>query len=165
MNPVRLLARPLLASAYIANGIARVRDPRSSAESTEAVLAVARKFVDLPVGPETVARACGAAQAGAGALLEIGKFPRAASAVLVSTYVMDLAGDALRSGKAQTKEEKATRRGELLMRSSMLGGALLASVDTAGRPGLMWRAQHAAEDLRKNIEKTSAKAVDAVTQR
>jgi hypothetical protein len=51
------------------------------------------------------------------------------------------------------------------MRSSMLGGALLASVDTAGRPGLMWRAQHAAEDLRKNIEKTSAKAVDAVTPR
>jgi hypothetical protein len=78
---------------------------------------------------------------------------------------MDLAGDALSSGKAQTKEEKAARRNELLMRSSMLGGALLASVDTAGRPGLMWRAQHAAEDLRKNIEKTSAKAVDAVTPR
>ena len=51
------------------------------------------------------------------------------------------------------------------MRTSMLGGALLASVDTAGQPGLVWRAQHAAEDLRKNIEKTSAKAVDAVSQR
>ena len=165
MNPVRLLARPLLASAYIANGVARVRDPRASVESTEAVLSTVRRFVDLPVGAETVARASGAAQATAGVLLAIGRFPRAASVVLVSTYVLDLAGDALTSGKAQTKEEKAARRNETLMRSSMLGGALLASVDTAGRPGLMWRAQHAAEDLRKNIEKTSAKAVDAVTQR
>lgn len=165
MNPVRLLARPLLASAYIANGVSRVRDPQTSLDSTEAVLTVARKFVDVPVEAATVARATGAAQAAAGALLAIGRFPRAASAVLVGTYVLDLAGSALSRGRASTKEEKASRRTELLQRTSMLGGALLASVDTAGRPGLMWRAQHAAEDLRKNIEKTSAKAVEAVSPR
>lgn len=165
MNPVRLIARPLLASAYIANGIGRVRDPRSSVDSTEAVLSLTRKVVDVPVGAETVARATGAAQAAAGALLAIGRFPRAASAVLVGTYVLDLAGHALSSDKPTTKDEKNERRNALLMRTSMLGGALLASVDTAGRPGLVWRAQHAAEDLRKNIEKTSAKAVEAVSQR
>ena len=165
MNPVRLLARPMLASAYIANGIARVRDPHASVDSTEAVLAVARRVVDVPVGADTIARASGAAQVAAGALLAIGRFPRAASAVLVSTYVLDLAGDALNKDRAATKEEKNERRATMVMRTSMLGGALLASVDTAGQPGLVWRAQHAAEDLRKNIEKTSAKAVDAVSQR
>src|SRR5699024_12181026 len=107
---------------------------------------------------ETVARASGAALATAGVLLAIGRFPRAASVVLVSTYVLDLAGDALTSGKAQTKEEKAARRNETLMRSSMLGGALLASVDTAGRPGLVWRAQHAAEERRGNVREASARA-------
>lgn len=165
MNPVRLIARPLLASAYIANGISRVRDPQSSVDSTEAVLAVARKVIDVPVGADTIARATGAAQVAAGGLLAIGRFPRAASAVLVGTYVLDLAGSALTKDKPSSKEERSERRNALLTRTSLLGGALLASVDTAGRPGLVWRAQHAAEDLRKNIEKTSAKAVEAVSQR
>ncbi|WP_029088868.1 DoxX family membrane protein [Brevibacterium album] len=163
MSPVRLLARPLLAGAYITNGIARIRDPRSSQRSAEAVLRAAGTVVDLPVGPETLARAAGAAQVAAGSLLAIGKLPRLSASVLVGTYLFDVIGSALAPSEGRTKEEKAQHREELITRTSLLGGALLASVDTAGRPGLAWRAQHAAEDLRRSIEKTSARAIDAVT--
>ncbi|SII67335.1 Uncharacterised protein [Mycobacteroides abscessus subsp. abscessus] len=44
----------------------------------------------------------------------------------------------------------------------MLGGALLASVDTAGKPGLWWRTQHAAEDLWSSVENTSKQAMSAL---
>ncbi|WP_291794624.1 DoxX family membrane protein, partial [Brevibacterium sp.] len=165
VSPVRLLARPLLAGAYIANGISRLRAPRGSQRSAEAVLAAASRVVELPVGPETLARSAGAAQVAAGALLAIGTLPRLSASVRVGTDHFDDVGTALSQDAAESKEDKAARRSDLLTRTSLLGGALLAAVDTAGRPGLAWRAQHAAEDLRKSIEKTSARAVDAVSSR
>lgn len=163
MTLVRLAARPMLASAYIANGIGRMKSPEGSAESVDAVLRLASKAVDVPIDSVTAARIAGAAQVAAGALLAIGRFPRIASTVLVGTYLLDVVGTQLAQEKAASKEEKRERTNSLLMKTSMLGGALLASVDTAGRPGLAWRAQHAAEDLWRNVEKTSAKAVSAVS--
>ena len=40
--------------------------------------------------------------------------------------------------------------------------ALLASVDTDGKPGLWWRTQHAAEDLWSSVENTSKQAMSAL---
>nr|WP_272902332.1 DoxX family membrane protein [Brevibacterium daeguense] len=153
---VRLIARPMLASAYIGNGLARVRDPRAAAGSVAPLLNAVKKKVDLPVDAETVARATGAAQIAAGSLLAIGKLPRLSSAVLVCTYLIDAVGE-------QMSKEASGSRTSLLTKTSLLGGALLASVDTAGKPGLAWRAQHAAEDLWRNVERTSAKALDTVS--
>lgn len=155
MSLVRLLARPMLASAYIGNGIARIKNPDASAETIAPLLNAAKKQFDLPIDPTLVARATGVAQVAAGSLLAIGKYPRLSSAVLVGTYLIDVVGEQLSDGSSAS-------RGTLLTRTSMLGGALLASVDTAGKPGLVWRAQHAAEDLRKNVERSSAKAMNAV---
>ncbi|GAA4284055.1 hypothetical protein GCM10022261_15860 [Brevibacterium daeguense] len=156
MSLVRLIARPMLASAYIGNGLARVRDPRAAAGSVAPLLNAVKKKVDLPVDAETVARATGAAQIAAGSLLAIGKLPRLSSAVLVCTYLIDAVGE-------QMSKEASGSRTSLLTKTSLLGGALLASVDTAGKPGLAWRAQHAAEDLWRNVERTSAKALDTVS--
>jgi putative oxidoreductase len=153
---VRLIARPMLASAYIGNGLARVRNPRAAAGSVAPLLNAVKKKVDLPVDAETVARATGAAQIAAGSLLAIGKLPRLSSTVLVCTYLIDAVGEQM------SKEDSSTRT-SLLTKTSLLGGALLASVDTAGKPGLAWRAQHAAEDLWRNVERTSAKALDTVS--
>ena len=44
---------------------------------------------------------------------------------------------------------KANQRTHFLKNVSMLGGLILASVDTEGKPGLAWRARRAATDVRR----------------
>ena len=75
---------------------------------------------------------------------------------------LDTVGERIAAEKATSKEEKRTRLERTLTRTSMLGGALLASVDTAGKPGLWWRTQHAAEDLWSSVENTSKQAMSAL---
>ncbi|GAA1359746.1 DoxX family protein [Brevibacterium luteolum] len=156
MSLVRLIARPMLASAYIANGVSRIKHPQAATDSITPVINAVKKQVDIPIDAELAARATGVAQVAAGSLLAIGKFPRFSATVLVGTYLIDVIGEQLLTPKEERSQVS------LLTKTSMIGGALIASVDTAGKPGLAWRVQHAAEDLRKNVEKTSAKAMDAV---
>ncbi|MDN5587392.1 MAG: hypothetical protein L0G69_12615, partial [Brevibacterium sp.] len=110
----------------------------------------------------TLARATGAAQVAAGSLLAIGRFPRVSATILVGTYLLDTVGERIAADKATSKEDKRERTERTLIRTSMLGGALLASVDTAGKPGLWWRTQHAAEDLWSSVEGTSKQAMSAL---
>lgn len=162
MSPIRFLARPMLAAGYISNGVDRLRRPEASAASIGPLLNMARKRVDVPIDAPTLARATGAAQVAAGSLLAIGRFPRVSATILVGTYLLDTVGERIAAEKATSKEDKRARTERTLIRTSMLGGALLASVDTAGKPGLWWRTQHAAEDLWSSVEDTSKQAMSAL---
>ena len=162
MSPIRFLARPMLAAGYISNGVDRLRHPEAAAASIGPLLNLARKQVNVPVDAPTLARATGAAQVAAGSLLAIGRFPRLSATILVGTYLLDTVGERIASEKTTSKEDKRARSERTLIRTSMLGGALLASVDTAGKPGLWWRTQHAAEDLWSTVEDTSKQAISAL---
>ncbi|MCD1284629.1 MAG: DoxX family protein [Brevibacterium sp.] len=162
MSPIRFIARPMLAAGYIINGVERLRRPEAAAASIGPLLTQARKQVDIPLDAPTIARATGAAQVAAGSLLAIGRFPRISATILVGTYLLDTVGERLSAEKATSKDDKKARNERTLLRTSMLGGALLASVDTAGRPGLWWRTQHAAEDLWSTVEDTSKQAMSAL---
>lgn len=162
MSPIRFIARPMLASGYILNGVDRLRRPDAAAASITPLLTQARKQIDIPLDAATLARATGVAQIAAGSMLAIGRFPRLSATILVGTYLLDTVGERLSAEKATSKEEKKSRTERTLFRTSMLGGALLASVDTAGRPGLWWRTQHAAEDLWDSVEDTSKQALSAL---
>ncbi|MCI4009866.1 DoxX family membrane protein [Brevibacterium sp. ZH18] len=162
MSPIRFLARPMLAAGYISNGVDRLRRPEAAAATIGPLLTLARKQVDIPIDAPTLARATGAAQIAAGSLLAIGRFPRLSATILVGTYLLDTVGERIAGDKATSKEEKRDRTERTLIRTSMLGGALLASVDTAGKPGLWWRTQHAAEDLWTTVEDTSKQALSAL---
>ncbi|RBP66325.1 DoxX-like protein [Brevibacterium sanguinis] len=162
MSPIRFFARPMLAAGYISNGIDRLRHPESATATISPLLALARKNVDIPVEASTLAKASGAAQVAAGSLLAIGRFPRTSATILVATYLLDTVGENIAAEKATSKAEKRERLERTLIRTSLLGGALLASVDTAGKPGLWWRTQHAAEDLWSSVEKTSHQAMSAL---
>ncbi len=63
-----------------------------------------------------------------------------------------------RSADISSKEGRDARRKQLLKNVTLTGGVLLASVDTAGKPSLAWRAEHLAADARKT---TSHLAADA----
>ena len=162
MSPIRLIARPMLAAGYILNGVERLRKPEAAAASVGPLLHQARKQVDVPVDAATLARATGVAQVAAGSMLAIGRFPRLSASILVGTYLLDTVGERLSADKTTSKDEKKARNERTLLRTSMLGGALLAAVDTAGRPGLWWRTQHAAEDLWSSVEDTSKQALNAL---
>lgn len=162
MSPIRFLARPMLAAGYISNGVDRLRRPEAAAASISPLLNLARKQIDVPIDAPTLARATGAAQVAAGSLLAIGRFPRLSATILVGTYLLDTVGERIASEKTTSKDEKRARSERTLIRTSMLGGALLASVDTAGKPGLWWRTQHAAEDLWETVEDTSKQAMSAL---
>ena len=136
MSPIRFLARPMLAAGYISNGVDRLRRPKAAAASIGPLLNMARKRIDVPIDAPTLARATGAAQVAAGSLLAIGRFPRVSATILVGTYLLDTVGERIAADKTTSKDDKRARTERTLIRTSMLGGALLASVDTAGKPGL-----------------------------
>ena len=92
---VRLIARPMLASAYIANGIVRVKNPDVAASSVEPISKIAKKKFDVEIDPALIARATGVAQVTAGSLLAIGKMPRLSSSILVTTYLLEVVGQQL----------------------------------------------------------------------
>lgn len=161
MTIVRFVARPMLASSLIASGVARFKDCANTGEQLRPVLDRAGKTVPS-VKPVTsnapmVAMVVSGTQIGAASLLAIGKLSRFAAALLVGTSVLNTIVE-YRSAAGSTKEEKAQRRNQLLKNVSLVGAVMIASVDTNGRPGLAWRAEHFAQDTRKNAKSLSKEA-------
>ncbi|WP_228988739.1 DoxX family membrane protein [Streptomyces sp. DH8] len=160
MAVLRRFARPLLASKFIRDGYAAVRDPvvpagRGDGSGAGPAGAVSR--LPLPQDPEQFVRIQGAVQLGAGLLLALGRAPRSASAALALTLVASaLTPYAYRTdGDADPDPETgAAERADLLANVSLLGGLLVAAADTHGKPSLAHRTHRAA-----------GHAADAVTHR
>ena len=73
----RRIARPLLASIFIAGGVDALRNPGGKVKAAEAVVGpLGERYSSLPSDPEALVRLNGAVQVGAGGLLAIGRFPR-----------------------------------------------------------------------------------------
>jgi putative oxidoreductase len=142
MTIVRRLARPLLAAPFVAAGADAVLHPLSKVEPMRPVVARVAPALNLPQDPELFVRASGAVMAGAGTLLALGRMPRLASLALVATLLPTAWTD---HAFWQEKDPQARRdRRVLFLRDAgLLGGALLALVDTEGRPSLAWRGRRA----------------------
>jgi uncharacterized membrane protein YphA (DoxX/SURF4 family) len=79
----------------------------------------------------------------AATLLATGRLPRVAATVLaVSLVPTTLAGH--RFWEGTDPQARAAQRIHFLKNTAMLGGLILAAVDTEGRPSLGWRARRAA---------------------
>jgi hypothetical protein len=76
---------------------------------------------------------------GAGSLLALGKFPRLASTVLAASLVPTTVA-AHSFWQEQDPEVRAKQKVQFLKNLGLLGGLLLAAVDTEGKPGLAYRA-------------------------
>ncbi|WP_125609574.1 DoxX family protein [Specibacter cremeus] len=138
---IRALARPMLASSFILSGVTQLRHAEDTARQLAPVLGRVSAALPVQASEQTLARALGGAQIGAGALLAAGKFSRLAAVVLSATAALNAYVE-YRSAGTDTREAKAHRRSQLAKNIGLAGGALLAAVDTAGRPGLAWRAGH-----------------------
>jgi len=153
MTLVRLAARPLLASMFVVGGLDAIRNAGKKVDAAEPVTdrlapLLQKVFPQLTDDPQQLVRINGAAQVGAGLLLASGHFPRLSATVLAATLVpVTAAGH--RFWEEQDPTQRANQRIHFFKNVSMLGGLLIASGDTEGQPGVLWRTRRAAKDARR----------------
>jgi uncharacterized membrane protein YphA (DoxX/SURF4 family) len=146
---VRRVARPLLSAVFIGQGVDALRSPQRAAETARPTVEGLQKLPEsaaakVPSDPETLARINAAVQIAGGLLLASGRLPRVASATLACTVIPGRLGDHL-FWTAKDQEQKAQQRREFLTDLSLIGGLMIASVDTEGKPSLGWRGRRAAK--------------------
>ncbi len=152
LSVVRVLARPMLASSFIMSGLDRLRHTNQTVAQLGPVLRPLSQALPVKVSEKTLARALAGTQLGAGVLLALGKFSRPAAVVLALTAGLTTVVE-YRSADTSTGENRSHRRQQLNKNIALVGGALLASVDTAGRPGLAWRAEKLIATGKKSTHK------------
>jgi uncharacterized membrane protein YphA (DoxX/SURF4 family) len=140
---------------FIGQGIEALRSPAQAAETARPTVEGLRKLPEpaatkMPQDPETLARVNAAVQIGGGLLLASGKLPRVASAALALTVVPGSLGGHLFWTESDPAR-KAEQRREFLTDLSLIGGLMIASVDTQGKPSLGWRSRRAAERASKAV--------------
>ena len=162
MAVLRLVARPMLASIFIAEGIDSLLHPDTKAPAAEAVVRpLAEQVPVVPDQVEQAVRLNGAVQLVAGSLLAIGRFPRLSAAALAASLIpTSYAGH--RFWESDDKQERAQQKIHFLKNVTILGGLLIAAGDTAGNPSVAWRSRHAAKTVKREAALT-AKSVQAAS--
>jgi len=140
---------------FIGQGIDSLLNPKPAAEAAAPAVDGLRALPDpvgsvIPSDPQKFAQINAAVQIGGGLLLATGKAPRVASAALAFTLLPANLGAHMfwSESDPQLKTEK---RKEFMTDLSLLGGLMIASADTAGRPSLGWRGRRAAERLSERV--------------
>ena len=155
---VRALARPLLAAPFITGGLNTLRKPTARVPAADRVVNPLLARVPQLSNTEQVVKLDATAKVVAGTMLALGKLPRISAAVLaVSLVPTTVAGHPF--WEEQDPARRTQHRVQLAKNAGLLGGLLLAAVDTEGRPSLGWWARrtprvlsHAASGLRRDTE-------------
>lgn len=145
----------MLATTFIARGVDSLRSPKAAADAARPALDELGKLPE-PVGPkiptnaETVAKVTAAVQIGAGLLLATGRLPRFASSALALSMVPGSLGEHAFWAETDPQRKSAERRA-FLADVGLLGGLVIAAVDTEGKPSLGWRGRRAAQKLGETV--------------
>ena len=156
---VRRIARPLLASTFIFGGIDALRNPASKAPAADKLDILSMPGMDkLNIATtEQAVKVNAAVQIAAGSLLALGRFPRVSSLALAGSIVpTTLAGH-----RFWEETEPSSKKGQqlhFLKNASMLGGLLIASVDTAGKESLAHKTRRISRRSKRRAAKAAAKA-------
>jgi uncharacterized membrane protein YphA (DoxX/SURF4 family) len=155
MTLIRLVARPMLASTFIYGGISALRNAGALAEAAKPVNDEIRDIagkvapqVPVPADDTTMVRINAGVHVVAGLGLATGRAPRLCALALAATVVpTTVAGHAFWSEKDKSK--RTQQMTHFFKNVSMLGGLVIAGIDTEGRPGVAWRTQHAVGSARR----------------
>lgn len=162
MTVTRLIARPMLASMFVVGGVNALKNAEGAAERAKPVT---DRFVPLaqkvspsaPTDAVTWVRINGVTQVLAGLALATGRAPRLSALTLAATLVpTTVAGHPY--WQETDPDAKATQKIHFFKNVSMLGGLMIASVDTEGKPGVAWRARRAAKDARREARHLATSA-------
>ncbi len=156
MTISRLLARPMLASMFVVGGVSALQNAEARAKAaapvTEKLVPLAERAmpsVPIPSEPVTLVRINAAAQVAAGLALATGRVPRLSALLLAASLLPTTAAGHRYWEEEAGSTQRANQKIHFFKNVSMMGGLVIASFDTEGRPGVAWRARRAAKDARR----------------
>lgn len=148
MSLTRRIARPLLAASFVSGGIETLRNPEPRVQMAETVAPPIAERLPVPQETNQLVKVNAVVQVVAGLFLAIGRLPRLAACALAGSLVpTTLAGH--RFWELDDPAQRAQQQIHFLKNLGLLGGLVLAAVDTGGAPSLGWRARRAARRIHK----------------
>lgn len=160
---LRRIARPMLAAVFVSSGIDALRNPKPRMQAAEPVLEKTVNQVkdklpnQVPTDTESLVKLNAVAQIAAGVALGLNRFPRLSAAVLASSLIPTTAAGH-RFWEHKDPQERAEQQKHFMKNVGLLGGLLIASADTHGKPSLSWRAKRAARLAGASVSATVADA-------
>lgn len=158
---VRRIARPLLSAIFISGGIAAIRYPQGHVEMAEPVLGQISGATGVE-DKELLVKVNGAVMVLGGGLLALGRVPRIASLLLIGSLVPTTATHQFWS--ETDPQAKQMQQVQFFKNLGLLGGLLLAAVDTEGKPGVAYRAKMAGDSLGRASQTAKREARIAALQ-
>ncbi len=150
MALTRRIARPLLSAVFVSSGIDVLRNPEPRVKKADPVTSRIAQATPLPDDTELLVKINAGVQVGAGVLLGTGRVPRLAALALIGSLIpTTVAGH--RFWEEADDTTRAQQQVHFLKNLAILGGLILAAVDTGGAPSAGWRAKRA-------VERTTARA-------
>jgi uncharacterized membrane protein YphA (DoxX/SURF4 family) len=149
----------MLAGIFIRSGYESMRHPEKLAERAKPVtdrIAPVMEAIhpSLPTDPKSLVRLNGAAHFVGGIMLATGVGARPAAAMLAGSLVpTTVAGHPFWT--YDSPEQRQAQLTQTLKNLGMIGGLLLASVDTEGRPSLAWRTSDLARRAGRSAKRTA----------
>jgi len=162
MPIARRLARPMLSAIFISGGLDVLRNPEPRVAKAGGV---ATKIADalpirLPKDPVKLLRLDASVKVIGGLLLATGRRPRLAALALAGSLVPTTIG-AHRFWEHEDPKERANQLTHFLKNLGLLGGLVLAAVDTEGRPSAAYRTRTATKRAAKKAKRRTAIAAKA----
>lgn len=155
MSLLRFAGRALFSSYFVADGVQMVVKPDKNAnevsDTIEAIVPIVQSFLPpdvadkVPAQARTWTRILGATQIIGGVAYATG-IARRPGAALLSLATLPRVVSAVRAG--------AEDRSDLFVQLALFGGALVATRDTAGRPGLAWRAEQSRKAAEQRVDQS-----------
>ncbi|MEP6598227.1 MAG: DoxX family protein [Actinomycetota bacterium] len=165
MPLIRALARPLLASTFLVGGVETLRNPEPKIPKAAKVVGDLHEKLPALSNTKQVVQADAALKVVAGGMLALGKFPRISSLALAAS----LAPTTIAGHRFWEEKDPGVRQSQLFhffKNVSLLGGLIIAAVDTEGRPSLGYRAKRAPTTVKhaaaEQLHKTEAMAASAL---
>jgi len=162
MSLARRAARAALAASFVSGGLDQIRNPQPKAGPASPVAKpIADRVPQLPNDPESLVKLDGAIKVVGGLGLVVGPFARPAALLLAGSLVpTTLAGH--RFWETTDPDQKVSDRVEFFKNVSLIGGLLIAALDTGGRPSVPWVAGKAVHGAAETVGETVEHVGEAV---
>jgi uncharacterized membrane protein YphA (DoxX/SURF4 family) len=161
---LRRLARPMLASSFVYDGVQAALHPAEHATGArEGSALVTQRLGTSPLTESQVrllVRAHGVATALCGLALAVGKAPRTAALALAALSAPLAVVNQPFTAKGEERQEKLAK---FVRNLGAIGAAVIAGVDLEGRPGLTYRVSHAGTAAARTASRTAHEAQTAAT--
>jgi uncharacterized membrane protein YphA (DoxX/SURF4 family) len=167
MTVVRVVARPLLSAMFITSGVKALRNPEPLVPGAQPVadrmVPLVKKVAPPQISdriPETtknLVRLNGALHVAGGLALATGNGRRLGAAMLAATLVPTTLAEH-RFWEVKDKAERSDQLAHFVKNLGLLGGLMLAAVDTEGKPGLAWRATHGTRAAKRETKRAAGAA-------